>query len=135
MCCESKAQYMPSVCAFQVEVSRITPTQTAKRNERGGQCGNPTVEGITKSHTLLTFGTKMIALPLSPVAASLISHGGSADRMCRAWQRLIQTGRLSDSQEHPKLRRNTRTSHFCSFSFETEKRSFCFTGVPKSSIF
>ena len=64
VCCESKARATSSVYAFEVKVSRLTPTQTAKRNERGGQCGNPTVEGITKSHTLLTFGTKMIALPL-----------------------------------------------------------------------
>ena len=100
MCCKSKAQYTPSVCAFQVEVSRLTPTQTAKRNERGGQCTNSTVEGITKLHTLLTFGTKMIALPLLPPPSFLVVALLTG---CVELGNVSKTGRSSDTQEHPKL--------------------------------
>ena len=61
---------------------------------------NPTVEGITKSHTLLTFGNKMIALPLllppSVLVVALLTR-------CVELGNILKTGRLSDLQEHPKL--------------------------------
>ena len=82
-----KARATSSVCAFQVEVlsSLLLKLQTAKRNEREGQCANPTVEGITKSHTLQTSSTKVVALPLLPPPSFLVvalraGRNGSANR-------------------------------------------------------
>ena len=73
---------------------------TTKRNERGEQYTNSIVYGITKLHTLLTFGTKMIALPLLPFPSFLVVALLTG---CEELGNVSKTGRSPDTQEHPKL--------------------------------
>ena len=125
VCCESKARATSSVYAFEVKVSRLTPTQTAKRNERGGQCGNPSVEGVTKSHTLLTFGNKVVVLPLLPPPSFLMVA-------LRAGH--VELGDVSsDSKSTPSCVEIREHLAPIVFHFR-QKQPFCFPEVPKLLI-